>query len=347
VTVTIKQAIEVGSQIIELNQTMLLVGPPGVGKTDAIKKMAAMSNRHLYLEHPAVAAPEDYKGFAMFQDGEADFYPLGQWKQIISHPEPFVLGIDDLPQAALATQNGLMQYIHPRGRRLGNHTIPDHCAVIAAGNRKEDNAGVMGLTEPLKDRFATILHIDVSLPEWTEWAIEFGIDPIIITFLHYRPQLLNKFKATRDMSRSPTPRAWEGVNNLMKLKYSNTSLLAEAVSGAVGEAAANEFISFREILTQLPDLDDIERGLAGGASNLNGNECYAIVGALSVRGQTEETLGNVTNYVESMPMEFKVLWSEIWYQRNKNKNDEEFDIPLIESGAWGKWIQKYSKVLSF
>ena len=344
-SVTVTQAIELGVQIAELNQTMLMLGPPGIGKTDALKEIAVQSGRKLFLEHPAVAAPEDYKGFAMFYEGEADFYPLGQIKEIIACTVPCIVGIDDLPQAALATQNGLMQFIHPRGRRLGKLAIPDHAAIIACGNRKEDNAGVMGLTEPLKDRFATIVEIEVSLDEWTEWAMSFGINPLIIAFLHYRPALLSSFKASRDMRRTPTPRAWEGVSNLLRLTFSSQMLQLEAITGAVGEQAANEFMQFSDVLTTLPDLDDIERGFVQDGSGLSGSAIYAVVGALAIRGQTSRALENVTHYIETLPTEFKVLWSEMWYKINRNREDEA-GIKLTENPAWGRWIQKYSTALT-
>ena len=344
-TVSVNQAIEICTQLVEMNQTVLLVGAPGCGKTDAMNQVATLTDRHIFIEHPAVSAPEDYKGFAMFKDGEADFFPLGQMKDILAYPKPFILGMDDLGQAAGATQNGLMQIIHPRGRRLGKHVIPDHCAVIAATNRKQDNAGVMGLTEPLKDRFNTILHIDVSLPEWMDWAIAHNIDPLIITFLHYRPGLLSAFKPARDMTRTPTPRGWEFVNNLLDLQYSSTMLFTEAISGCIGESAASEFVGFREILMELPDLDDIESGFIKDGSNMNNNACYAVVGALSVRGQNNLALENVTQFVESLPTEFKVLWSEIWYKTNRDKLDTEHQLPLKDAPAWGKWIQKYANIL--
>jgi len=342
--VTVNQAIEIGVQLVEMNQTMLMLGPPGVGKTDALKMIAQQSNRKLFLEHPAVSAPEDYKGFAMFHEGEADFYALGQIKEIIACDEPLIVGIDDLPQAALATQNGLMQFVHPRGRRLGKLAIPDHAAIIACGNRKEDNAGVMGLTEPLKDRFATILEIECSLDEWTEWAMGFGINPLIIAFLHYRPALLSKFEASRDMKRSPTPRAWEGISNLLNLSFSSNALKLEAIAGGVGDQAANEFMQFSDVLKTLPDLDDIERGLSTDASMLSGSACYAVVGALAIRGTNTHALTNVTNYIDTMPMEFKVLWSEMWYKINKKKVDEA-EIPLIQNPAWGRWVQRYANAL--
>ena len=265
--VTISQAIEVGVQLVELNQTLLLLGPPGIGKTDTMKEIAKRTDRKLFLEHPAVSAPEDYKGFAMFHKDEADFFPLGQWKEIISYPNPLIIGVDDLPQAPIAVQNGFMQYLHPRGRTLGKHTIPEHAAVIACGNRQEDNAGVMGLTEPLKDRFATILELEVTLDEWCNWAMEFGINPFVIAFLRYRPAYLSKFDPSRDIARrSPTPRAWEGVSNLMKLNWSSNGLLTEAIQGAVGDQAAVEFMQFKNIISTLPDLDDIEMGMVADGS---------------------------------------------------------------------------------
>ena len=344
-TISINEAIELGVELVEMDQNLLLVGQPGVGKTDAATIIGQRTNRKLFIEHPAVSAPEDYKGFAMWADGDADFHPLGQMKDILNHKEPLIWFLDDLGQAPLAVQNGLMQFVHARGRAMGRHVLPPHTAVIAATNRRKDNAGVMGLTEPIKNRFTTIVHVDADLEGWTQWALSNKIDPMIIAYLHYRPENLSKFEPNKDFSQSPTPRGWENVNKLLKVKTDSPRLKLEMITGAVGAAVAQEYSQFELVLKDLPDLDDIEAGHAA-KSELNNNQAYAVCGALSVRGLTDAKLINVTKFVEGLQMEFQVLWSELWYKTNKEQTDRATTQPLVEGKAWGSWIQNHADSIS-
>lgn len=327
-SITCRQLVEIGTQLVSLNRPFMVIGQPGVGKTDSGKQIAKNTNRTLFLSHPAIDAPEDYKGFGFFQDGVADFFPMGQMREILNCKEPAVWFIDDLGQAPIAVQNAIMQFVHHRNRTLNGKAIPEHVAIMAASNRREDNAGVTGITDPLKGRFTTILELQADLESWTDWATQANINPLIIAYLHYRPENLSQFEASKDFRQSPTPRGWESMHELMHLNV-NPAVRFDMYSGAVGEQCANEFIQFTQILDQLPDLDDIERNGDRAALPGENQARYAVCGALSVRGKTHEALNNVMKYVRRMDPEYRVLWSVIWSKKNR----EEQNWP-----EWTSWV---------
>jgi hypothetical protein len=336
VTITVQQLIELGTQLITLNRPFMVIGQPGVGKTDGIKRIGTITNRHMFISHPAIDAPEDYKGFGFFQDGKADFFPMGMMSEILNCTEPSIWFIDDLGQAPIAVQNAIMQFVHHRNRTLNGKKIPEHVAIVAASNRREDNAGVTGITDPLKGRFTTIVEVTADLVSWTDWATQTGIDPLIIAYLHYRPANLSAFEACKDFRQSPTPRGWESINELMHLAV-NPNVQMDMYSGAIGPQCATEFIQFTRILDQLPDLDDIEAN--GERAQLPGeNQArYAVCGALSVRGQERDKLTQVMKYIGQLPSEYRVLWSVIWSKNNKEKQDWP---------EWTSWVLQNQDILS-
>jgi hypothetical protein len=53
-------------------------------------------------------------------------------------------------------------------RRVNSFTLPDCVSFVAASNRRQDKAGVTGILEPVKSRFATILEVSPDLDDWTQ-----------------------------------------------------------------------------------------------------------------------------------------------------------------------------------
>lgn len=325
---TIPQVIKLGESLIPTNRPFLMVGKPGVGKTDVLKQLGKKLGRKLFVSHPAVDDPSDYKGFAFFMEGRADFFPLGQMREIIECKEPAIWFIDDLGQAPIATQNGIMQYIHHRNRQLGAHCIPEHVAIVAATNSREDNAGVIGMTDPLKGRWTTIIEVVPDIKSWIDWALAHDIDPMIMAYLHYRPDNLCQFEPSRDFKMYPTPRGWEHVNELVKLPVEE-NLLQALLTGCIGEYTATEFIQFRRIMDELPDLDNIERDGANAPLPSTNQANYAIVGALSHRGDKAPQLREIMNYVRRLASEYRVLWSEIYHKKHPN---------MMHSAEWTQWV---------
>jgi len=61
-------------------------------------------------------------------------------------------------------------------RKLGEYTLPDGWAIIAAGSRDSDRAVTTRMPTPLRNRFVH-LEFEVDVQEWSEWAIQARIRP--------------------------------------------------------------------------------------------------------------------------------------------------------------------------
>lgn len=235
---------------------VLLTGAPGTGKSDIVAQAVHAVGADMILSHPAVADPTDAKGlpWKSTDSDSATFLPFGDLARALAATKPTVWFLDDLGQASPAVQASFMQLL--LARRVNDHVLPDHITFIAATNRRTDRAGVSGILEPVKSRFATIVELEPHIDDWRDWAVRNGVAHEVIAFLRFMPQHLINFKPTADMTNSPCPRTWFRVSQWLKADLPRDLEFA-AYAGAVGEGAALEFLSFLKLARDLPDLDEI------------------------------------------------------------------------------------------
>jgi MoxR-like ATPase len=159
-----------------------------------------------------------------------------------------ILFLDELNAAAMV-QASCYQLV--LDRKLGEYTLPDGWAIIAAGNRDSDRAVTTRMPTPLRNRFVH-LEFEVDVQEWSEWAIQAGVRPEVIAFLRFRPELLSAFD--RDANAFPSPRSWEFVSRILDSLGSqlNPAIEHEVIAGAVGTGAATEFSAFLRMSESCP-----------------------------------------------------------------------------------------------
>jgi len=179
-------------------------------------------------------------------------------------------------------------------RRVCDHRLPDCVTFVAATNRRQDRAGVSGLLEPVKSRFVTILGIEPDLDSWCAWAYQAGLPGELIAFLRFRPELLHQFEPTPEIVNTPSPRTWANVGKLLQAGIPD-GLEFPCINGAVGEAAAIEFVSFLDTWRDLPSPDAILIDPENGPTPEAPSTLYAICVALAKRAATT-TFGRIAKY---------------------------------------------------
>lgn len=281
-------------QTIPAKLPILIVGKPGGGKSDLVEQAANRAGADFILMHPSVSDPTDFKGLPWVVDGKALFLPIGDLDRLLTASKLTVCFTDDVGQAPPAVQAALMQlYL---ARRINGHSISDHVVFIAATNRRTDRAGVSGILEPVKSRFASIVELQADLDDWCAWAVAHGIAAEVIAFLRFRPAHLEHFEPTADMTNSPCPRTWFRVSQLLRLKLP-TSLQVPLFAGAVGHAVAVEFVAFLRVWQQMvsPDLIFTTPETAPIPTEMSALAAVSI--ALGMR-VTAATMGRMCRYLE-------------------------------------------------
>lgn len=295
---TISQARTLAGACIDKGHALLLTGAPGVGKSDLVAQAAEDAGAKLILSHPVTSDPTDAKGLPWKVDGReaATFLPFGDLEEAINAKEKTVWFLDDLGQATPAVQASFMQLL--LARKVNGHALPDVVTFVAATNRRTDRAGVQGILEPVKSRFVSIVELQPTVDDWSAWAIQAGVRPEVVAFLRFRKELLHQFEATADLTNSPCPRTWAHLAKLHDLGLPK-NLRLQAYAGAVGQAAASEFISYLSIYENAPSIDAIFADPKGAPIPEEVSALYAVAAGLA-HAASKKNIGSISIYAQRL-----------------------------------------------
>jgi hypothetical protein len=192
-------------------QSLLLLSPPGVGKSDSVAQAAAEAGLPCRSLLGTQIAPEDVSGIPRIVGERSVFCP----PRILlpENPQPFCLFLDELPACAADVQKAFYSLLLER--RLGEHALPAGTWVVAAGNRAQDRALVRALSSALVNR-VIILNIRVDVREWLVWGRANGIRSEILAFVTFLPEALMRPVPAQPVPFS-TPRAWASLSQALDL----------------------------------------------------------------------------------------------------------------------------------
>lgn len=275
-----------------------LEGPPGGGKTALAKQVGRdMEFDNVQLFYASLRDPTDLLGTPNNNGEVTRWVPPEELYKLRTGRNLLIL--DEIADANQSMQNGLCSLIH---ERVSNNVIlSPQTYIIATGNRTEDKSGASRLVTKLLNRMM-VLPFDVNIDDFSEWALDNGVDHVLVQFLRFRPNLLIDFDPNRKMN--PTPRAWEKVSMIPTELPS--ALYFGAVAGWVGEGAAAEYTGFRRIYEGLPDINGILMNPSRAEVPTDPAVLYALTGALAQRAG-KDNFGRLIEYVLRLKPEFQVM----------------------------------------
>jgi hypothetical protein len=283
--------------LVAARQPVFIWGGPGIGKSAIVRQLAEDLAVPLQDVRALLLDPVDLRGLPYLgQDGRS------KWAtpEFLPQDGSGILFLDELNAAPVMVQASCYQLV--LDRKLGEYTLPEGWAIVAAGNRDSDRAVTTRMPTPLRNRFVH-LEFEVDAQEWSEWAIQAGVRPEVIAFLRFRQELLSAFD--RDANAFPSPRSWEFVSRILDATP-DQSVEHELFAGAVGSGAATEFSAFLKTFRELPNIDAILLNPLKEPVPENAAAQYAVASALAHRA-TDSNFDRICTYLGRMPTEFSVL----------------------------------------
>jgi len=156
------------------------------------------------------------------------------------------------------------------------------------------------MTTAVKSRFRHYV-MEAHIDDFCAHAHKIGMDASIPAFLRYRPNLLHDIDAAAYAF--PTPRTWSFVNDALPFMDDDGFY---DIASCVGDGAAGEYLSFRKIYHDLPDIDQIVRSPGSVRVPDSPSTLYAVAGALSSRANQQD-IKPIMTYLRRLPAEYQVV----------------------------------------
>ena len=334
---------------IKIMPSVMLWGPPGVGKSQAVRQIAkeieertgkksVVTDVRLLLFNPidlrGIPTSNADKTLAIWL--KPQIFQMDSSDDIVN-----ILFLDEISAAPQSVQAAAYQIT--LDRVVGEHKLPDNCIVIAAGNRVTDKSVAFKMPKALANR---LLHIEVegNFDSWKEWAIKSGVNDKVIGFLSFRRNYLMNFDAKSEYLAFSTPRSWEMVSNVLNNINDDVSEVYPLITGLVGAGVAVEFRTWCNVYNQIPDMDDIFNGLQPRVPK-SSDVMYALTAAMTsyAREHKEEItkIANSIRYAEKLPPDFGVVLMKDYMYIEKDYKRKLMTIP-----EFAKWLSTKGKVLN-
>lgn len=241
---------------------VMIWGAPGVGKSTAIRELAKKLGIGFIDVRLAQREPVDMRGLPVPDGEQVRWLVSSEWPR-----DPESKGIiifDELTAADKTLQVAAYEFI--LDRRLGDlYKVPKNWYIVAAGNRTEDRAVACNMSSALANRF---LHVEVApqLKDFIDYGESHGIHPVVLDFLHFRPQLLFSQKQENLQRGWPSPRSWERVSTMLKItdQSGDKRSLQFILPGLVGMGASMEFLGYYNDLFMQESHRNIKERLING-----------------------------------------------------------------------------------
>lgn len=291
--------------------SVMLWGPPGVGKSQGVRQIAAnvevrtgkrvnITDVRLLLFNPVdlrgIPTANADKTLAIWL--KPQIFQMDDSQDVVN-----ILFLDEISAAPPSVQAAAYQIT--LDRVIGEHKLPDNCFVIAAGNRTTDKTVAYTMPKALANRMC---HLEVigDHDSWHKWAIKSGIHESVIGYLNYKPEKLMQTD-NKDANAFATPRTWEMVSRLLTCVSNELAEIYPMVVGCIGEELANDFREWYDVFQNVPPVDKIFEGTHKGVPQIPGI-LYALSSRIVAYARTHHStneIGNAICYVSKFPAEFR------------------------------------------
>lgn len=210
---------------------VVLIGPPGIGKTAIVSQVArelginfvsysiTHHTRQSALGLPYISSAQQGPDEAASADLRVTRFTMSE---IIAathdaiaqtgRPEG-ILFLDEINCASETLMPAMLAFL--QFKSFGQHRLPDGWVIVAAGNPPEYNRAARPFDPAMWDRLCR-LDIEADPEIWLNYAVSHGVHPAITTYLTAKPQNFYRVRPHATGTRIVTARGWEDLSHMLK-----------------------------------------------------------------------------------------------------------------------------------
>lgn len=205
---------------------VLLMGPPGIGKTQIMEQIAEEEGIPLisytmthHTRQSVIGLP-----FIVHQQFQGEDTPVTEYtmSEILATVyemmektgrQEGILFLDEINCVSETLTPVMLQFL--QYKTFGNRKLPDGWLIVTAGNPPEYNKSAREFDVATMDR-VKMIEVQEDFSVWKEYAYRNGIHGAIISYLDIKKENFFRIENTVDGMRFITARGWEDLSEMLQ-----------------------------------------------------------------------------------------------------------------------------------
>ena len=204
---------------------LLLIGPPGIGKTQIMEQVARECKVALVSYTITHHTRQSAVGLPFIREKEfgGKTYSVTEYtmSEIIASVydkieqtglKEGILFIDEINCVSETLAPTMLQFL--QCKTFGNQKVPEGWVIVAAGNPPEYNRSVREFDVVTLDRIKKI-DVEADFSVWKEYAYQAGVHQAVISYLELKKENFYRVETTVDGKMFATARGWEDLSQMI------------------------------------------------------------------------------------------------------------------------------------
>ena len=262
---------------VEKQRPMLLMGPPGIGKTAIMEQIASELGINLvsytithHTRQSAIGLPFISKRDFGGEEYSVTEYTMSEiiaavYEQIErSGIHEGILFLDEINCVSETLAPMMLQFL--QYKTFGTHKVPDGFVIVTAGNPPEYNRSVRDFDIVTLDRVKR-LDITADVEAWKRYAYQMGVHGAILAYLDIKKENFYIVKADLAGAQFVTARGWSDLSDMMKLYEQHGIAIDEKLVAQYlqNKKIAKEFAIYYDLFRKYQSDYQVDQILAGKA----------------------------------------------------------------------------------